>query len=161
MKNSNLKRDNQPRLKIITASQKQAGQLCSICQTGIVSGEEMVNCPDCGLPFHLECWQENQGCSAYGCRSAPATQKSETSASSQQWEQDKLCPACGNKIKAQAIKCHHCGVKFETRMAISRKEYAQREYSGQEYYTARNKIAGLFLASAAAVCRRSPWCCWG
>jgi hypothetical protein len=40
---------------------------CSICQCSIEPGESRNSCPTCHLPFHLECWQENRGCSAYGC----------------------------------------------------------------------------------------------
>ena len=41
--------------------------LCSICQTPILPGEERTSCPSCHLTFHAGCWQENYGCSAYGC----------------------------------------------------------------------------------------------
>lgn len=41
--------------------------VCSICQCGIEAGEEQTSCPNCRLPFHVDCWQENLGCSAYGC----------------------------------------------------------------------------------------------
>jgi hypothetical protein len=27
----------------------------------------MITCPDCAMTFHAECWQENLGCSSYGC----------------------------------------------------------------------------------------------
>lgn len=40
---------------------------CSICQTTIANQEPLTNCKDCQLPFHSECWQDNFGCSAYGC----------------------------------------------------------------------------------------------
>jgi hypothetical protein len=40
---------------------------CSICQTPIAPGEERTSCPSCHLTFHAGCWQENYGCSAYGC----------------------------------------------------------------------------------------------
>jgi hypothetical protein len=40
---------------------------CSICQTAIADAEERTTCPSCGLEFHAACWQENYGCSAYGC----------------------------------------------------------------------------------------------
>jgi hypothetical protein len=40
---------------------------CSICQTDIYAGEERTQCPSCHLTFHAQCWQENYGCSAYGC----------------------------------------------------------------------------------------------
>ena len=35
--------------------------LCSICQSPIDDGEDTLACPQCHLPFHSECWQENMG----------------------------------------------------------------------------------------------------
>jgi predicted RNA-binding Zn-ribbon protein involved in translation (DUF1610 family) len=51
----------QPKQKIAPA------QVCSVCHSPIVAGETTTVCPSCGLTFHAECWQANQGCSAYGC----------------------------------------------------------------------------------------------
>ncbi len=31
----------------------------------------MPECPSCHVPHHLECWQENKGCSVPGCSEAP------------------------------------------------------------------------------------------
>jgi hypothetical protein len=42
-------------------------EVCSICQFPVGADEERTQCPDCGLPFHAECWEANFGCSAYGC----------------------------------------------------------------------------------------------
>lgn len=41
--------------------------VCSICQTAIAPEEGRTSCPSCHLTFHTGCWQENFGCSAYGC----------------------------------------------------------------------------------------------
>jgi len=46
---------------------KLDSQTCSICQCPISAGEDTTKCSQCGLPFHLDCWNENLGCSAYGC----------------------------------------------------------------------------------------------
>src|SRR5690606_35028092 len=40
---------------------------CSICQCAIAAGETIHTCSDCGGTFHAACWQENFGCSSYGC----------------------------------------------------------------------------------------------
>jgi hypothetical protein len=41
--------------------------VCSACYTPIPQEEDRQTCPACGLVFHVDCWQENMGCSAYGC----------------------------------------------------------------------------------------------
>jgi hypothetical protein len=40
---------------------------CGVCQSPIHPSEQSTTCPDCALTFHADCWQENYGCSAYGC----------------------------------------------------------------------------------------------
>ncbi|MGD0094084.1 MAG: RING finger protein [Planctomycetota bacterium] len=139
------------RLEQFEAGTKTAGKLCAICQTVIVAGERIVYCPHCALPFHDECWQENQGCSAYGCAGAPKTAKAQAGALpvTNAWGGEKRCPACGKSIKAEALKCRFCGAAFDTRDVIAKEEYASRDYEGTEYAAARNKVVLLFLLSAA------------
>lgn len=135
-----------------TAGSDMAGKLCSICQTTIIAGEETVLCPYCNLPFHGECWDENRGCSAYGCQGAPKTVKANEAVvetASNAWGGEKPCPNCGKTIKANALKCRFCGAAFDTRDVVSREEYRSREYDGSEYTSARNKAVLLFLLSAA------------
>lgn len=40
---------------------------CAVCHSEIQPEEEQTQCPDCAMRFHAECWQENLGCSSYGC----------------------------------------------------------------------------------------------
>lgn len=47
-------------------------EICCICQCPIELHDEMTVCDACGLPFHQECWGENLGCAAYGCRNVDA-----------------------------------------------------------------------------------------
>lgn len=50
-----------------TESVGSVEEMCSICQCSVEIGADRTTCDRCGLPFHKDCWQENQGCSAYGC----------------------------------------------------------------------------------------------
>lgn len=137
-------------IKVYTAGTDTAGKLCTICQTGIVAGEQIVHCPSCALPFHRECWAENRGCSAYGCESAPQTVKQTVTAepTSNAWSGEKPCPACYRVIKAQALKCRFCGATFDTRDVVAQEEYSRREYEGAQYAAARNKVLAMFLGAA-------------
>lgn len=56
----------------IPAARRAAPPLCSICQSSIQADDANTNCSECHLPFHLECWEENLGCSAYGCSNVNA-----------------------------------------------------------------------------------------
>ena len=40
---------------------------CGVCHAAITDSEESIKCSDCAVSFHTECWQENFGCSSYGC----------------------------------------------------------------------------------------------
>ena len=40
---------------------------CGACHTRVEGDEPSTTCPDCGTAFHADCWQENLGCSTYGC----------------------------------------------------------------------------------------------
>ncbi len=41
---------------------------CAVCHSSIHPEEQMTTCPECAMHFHTECWEENYGCSSYGCR---------------------------------------------------------------------------------------------
>ncbi len=43
------------------------GTICSYCQKPIEKSEKSTMCPQCRAPHHQECWQENGGCSVFGC----------------------------------------------------------------------------------------------
>jgi hypothetical protein len=50
-----------------TQSSKKRPSTCAVCHSAILDSEEKTQCPDCAMTFHTECWQENFGCSSYGC----------------------------------------------------------------------------------------------
>ncbi len=46
------------------------GKSCPYCQYPIKIDSEVVICSDCLIPHHQECWQENGGCTTFGCKGA-------------------------------------------------------------------------------------------
>jgi len=41
---------------------------CLYCQSYIKKKEDIIFCPECNSPHHIECWYENAGCAQYGCK---------------------------------------------------------------------------------------------
>lgn len=135
-------------IPVLVAGVATAGKMCSICQCQIVAGEQILRCPECKLPFHSDCWNENGGCAQYGCKCAPQDAKAQAGLqTSNVWGEEKPCPACRRIIKSQALKCRFCGAGFESADLITSDEYSSREYEGSEYVAARNKVIGMFFAA--------------
>ncbi len=55
----------------VPAPAEAGGKICPYCRFPIKPGQEITTCPECGVPHHAECWQENGGCTTYGCRASP------------------------------------------------------------------------------------------
>lgn len=48
------------------------GPVCPYCRMSIDTATEAVTvCPSCATPHHRDCWAENEGCTVFGCSSAP------------------------------------------------------------------------------------------
>ena len=46
--------------------------ICPYCRMESGTGEgERIDCPGCGTPHHPDCFQENGGCTVFGCSHAP------------------------------------------------------------------------------------------
>jgi rubredoxin len=88
--------------------------VCPVCRTPAI--EDSIECPDCHVRHHQECWVYNNGCGKYGCASAPATEKlTDLEVPPAFWGQsEKECPACHKMIQAAALRCRHCGTVFAT-----------------------------------------------
>ncbi|MDO8492932.1 MAG: RING finger protein [bacterium] len=51
---------------------------CSFCNSKIMQGDAVINCPKCEVLFHPNCWDENgKKCSIYGCGEVVTAEKKE------------------------------------------------------------------------------------
>lgn len=49
------------------------GKTCPYCQFPIKQDLDIVVCNKCQIPHHKECWQENGGCTTFGCEETSST----------------------------------------------------------------------------------------
>lgn len=80
---------------------------CPVCCSPLAEEDTVKICPNCKTPHHMECWEENRGCSTYGCASAwhEETHTGESSEGAGM----VACPACGAMHPATDLVCSSCG----------------------------------------------------
>lgn len=86
----------------VAADEKTIGKVCPFCKTEIKDGDEVIVCPACGIPHHKGCWEENKGCTTFGCK--------EQHYEAQGTNPTDVCPNCGATLGDGQMFCPKCGV---------------------------------------------------
>ena len=90
---------------------------CPICKKAFTETDDIVVCPECGAPYHRECYQKVKHCvfeDKHGTAEAwtPPADRQNTSGNTQREpeERTKVCPRCGNQNFPNALFCDKCGM---------------------------------------------------
>lgn len=83
------------------------GFKCAVCDEHFKDGDDIVVCPDCGTPYHRECWK-NEG----QCIKQELHGKAESAPEEVLPEADLRCPNCGAFNLRGAFFCSSCGKPF-------------------------------------------------
>lgn len=95
------------------------GKVCPFCKTEIKEGEAIIECPACGIAHHASCWEENKGCTTFGCSQQhyeeQGTNPTEVCANcgAVLGDGQAFCPSCGTPKAAPSNKCSNCGTELK------------------------------------------------
>ncbi len=81
--------------------EKWVGKICPFCKTAITADDEVTVCPSCATPHHKACWDENKGCTTFGC--------SEQHYVAQGTNPIDVCKKCGAALGDGQDFCPKCG----------------------------------------------------
>ena len=111
------------------------GKICPFCKTEIKEGDSVKVCPACGIPHHESCWEENHGCTTFGC--------SEQHYEEQHTNPTDVCQNCGTPLGDGQEFCPKCGTpKNEPKKNVCGKCGAELQ-EGQEFCPKCGQKVGL------------------
>jgi hypothetical protein len=134
---------------------------CPYCQSNIKSENELQYCKECGTPHHKECWEENGGCTTYGCGQNPHSEKSKINVGNLTVEQIKelnqgpvsqtysLCFYCSSKIETDSVYCKYCGNKVTAHLPEENTKDFVKEY--ERRYQSKLKKRKIRYISITAI----------
>lgn len=80
---------------------KHLGKTCPFCKTPFKDKDTIAVCDSCDMPHHLSCWQENEGCTTFGCNGLRQAAKPAGVAA--------FCAQCGTPLSEEHSFCPNCG----------------------------------------------------
>lgn len=120
------------------------GKICPFCKTEITDADTVKVCTACGIPHHEGCWEENHGCTTFGC--------SEQLYEAQHTNPTDVCANCGAPLGDGQAFCPRCGTP---KAAIPQKNVCGKcgneLQDGQEFCPRCGQKAGLAMDAGVSL----------
>ncbi len=93
---------------------------CIACKNVFEPDDDIVVCPECGTPYHRDCWQEHGHCintelhKSGGTWQNPNNNNNNTTDEESSNRERVLCTQCGELNPKGSSFCIHCGKKIDS-----------------------------------------------
>ena len=130
--------------------QNYEGCNCPVCKKPFTSSDDIVVCPECGAPYHRECYQKQGACVFENLHKTGFEWKRPASA-----PKIHRCPNCGAEYTGDQVFCEKCGSPLHTEEkqgGFSAHEVPPGAFGGEANFSSESKgeIDGIPISDWAA-----------
>lgn len=149
------------------------GKICPFCKTEIKAEDTVKVCPACGIPHHEGCWEENKGCTTFGCSeqhyeeqgtnpTAVCENCGATLGDGQEFcakcgtpknaPKKNICSKCGTELQEGQEFCHKCGQKAGVQVDNNLNSAVSQFNAKVEKKKKKLKVLSIIIAVAVVAC---------
>lgn len=85
------------------------GEKCIVCGLDFKAEDDIVVCPECGTPYHRDCYMKEGRCVNTELHEKKESWKPQGKGAKASPEQDAVCGKCGYKNPPYTLFCEKCG----------------------------------------------------
>lgn len=87
------------------------GTRCVVCNEKFTEQDDIVVCPECGTPYHRECYKKEGKCVNTALHESGGEWKPsyDVGDTSHEHTEEEICSGCGYKNPPQSLFCERCG----------------------------------------------------
>ncbi len=82
---------------------------CIACRNQFEPDDDIVVCPDCGTPYHRDCWNDHGKCINTSLHESGESWKNPNDNKTEEASETVSCEGCGAENKKGSSFCTHCG----------------------------------------------------
>ena len=120
------------------------GHECFSCKKRFTAEDDVVVCPECGTPYHRECWKKEGKCINFSLHENHISWKSDIEQKAKSSDAPLFCKSCGNKLRADQLFCDRCGMPTEVYIR-SNDERAAEDYPNEDMNNSGEKLNEAFF----------------
>lgn len=159
--------------EILVADSGISGKICPFCKSPIKESEEVIVCPSCDAPHHKGCWEENKGCTTFGCSEQHYEEKGTNPSAAcsrcgallgdgqafcpkcgapKGGEKKSVCSKCGTELKEGQDFCAKCGQKVGVVVDNAVSSAINQFNANVEKKKKKPKVLAIIIAAVLVVC---------
>lgn len=118
---------------------------CIVCKERFKDGDDIVVCPQCGTPYHRECYQNEGKCINTKLHEENISWSQKNSEPKQ--ENGKKCVSCNTVNKPHSIVCENCGASLVDNIDFGKDEYSKNDHQDKGFngfnFDLKDKYCGI------------------